>query len=246
MRRATIVAGLAAVGFSVLGVAWFALFLAQPMLGFEDTDDPALGVRFVRAYPEVFTGTGTALILSSIILTIAVMSLAATARQERGSWALRSASAFGLFAAFAFLVFGAMRIGAVGPLLHIASLDAAWGETAYLVVQMAGVQGLLPAGLLALAIWAVGLSVIGIRTRLVPLAICVLGIVPAIHVVGRVVGGLGVLPDEAWLLMIASIPGTLVWCLLLGIGLAIRGVRMGRDDASEGSVSSVGPTETPA
>lgn len=40
----------------------FALFLGQPMLGFEDPDDPALGVRFVRAYPEAFTGTGTMLI----------------------------------------------------------------------------------------------------------------------------------------------------------------------------------------
>ncbi len=233
MRRTTIVAGLAGVGVGLLGIAWFALYLAQPMLGFADTDNPALGVRFVRANPEIFTATGTLLILSSIILTIAVTSLAATGRQEPGSWALRSASAFGLFAAFSFLVFGAMRIGAVGPLLHIASLDAAWGETAYLVVQMAGVQGALPAGLLALSLWAVGLSLVGLRTRLIPIAICVLGIVPAIHVIGRLVGELGALPDEAWLLMILSIPGTLVWCLLLGVGLLIRALRMADVGASE-------------
>ena len=168
MRRTTIVAGSAALGAGLLGLIWFALYLAQPILGFEDTDDPALGVEFVRAHPEVFTATGTALILMAIVLVIAVVSVAATARQERGSWAVRSASAFGLFAALCFLVFGAMRIGAVGPLLHIASLDAAWGEAAYLVVQMAGVQGVLPAGLLALAVWAAGLSLIGIRSRLIP------------------------------------------------------------------------------
>ncbi len=246
MRRTTIVAGLAAVGVGLLGIAWFALYLAQPMLGFEDTDDPALGVRFVRAHPDVFTGTGTVLILTSIVLTIAVTSLAATSRQERGSWAVRSASAFGLFAAFSFLMFGAMRIGAVGPLLYIASLDQAWGETAYLVVQMAGVQGVMPAGLLALSLWAVGLSLIGIRTRLVPIVISALGIIPAIHVVGRLVGELGVLPDEAWLLMILSIPGTLVWCLLLGVGLLIRGLRRHDPDAVEGSTSPVLTTDTVA
>lgn len=239
MRRTTIVSGLAGVAVGLLGIAWFALYLAQPMLGFADTDDPALGVRFVRAHPEIFTATGTLLILSSIALTIAVTSLAATARREPGSWAIRSTSAFGLFAAFAFLVFGVMRIGAVGPLLHIASLDAAWGETAYLVVQMAGVQGVLPAGLLALSLWAVGLSLIGIRTRLVPFAVCILGIIPAIHVVGRLVGELGVLPDEAWLLMILSIPGTLVWCLMLGVGLLVRALRMADGGATDEGAPSM-------
>ncbi len=242
MRRTTIVAGSAALGAGLLGLVWFALYLAQPILGFEDTDDPALGVEFVRAHPEVFTATGTALILMAIVLVIAVVSVAATARQERGSWAVRSASAFGLFAALCFLVFGAMRIGAVGPLLHIASLDADWGEAAYLVVQMAGVQGVLPAGLLALAVWAAGLSLIGIRSRLIPLAVCVFGILPAIHVAGRLVGDLGVLPDEAWLLIIVSIPGTLAWGLLLGVGLLIRGLRMDEDGAAEGSVPSAGPS----
>lgn len=242
MRRTTIVAGLAAIGAGVLGVTWFALYLAQPILGFEDTDDPALGVEFVRAHPEVFTATGTALILMAIVLVVAVTSVAATARQERGSWGVRSASAFGLFAALCFLVFGVMRIGAVGPLQHIASLDAAWGETAYLVVQMAGVQGVLPAGLLALGVWAAGLSLIGLRTRLIPLAVAVLGVVPAVHVLGRLVGNLGVLPDEAWLLMVVSIPGTLAWCLLLGVGLLIRGLRMAEDGAAEGSAPSTGPS----
>jgi hypothetical protein len=246
MRRTTSVAGLAAVAVGVLGLTWFALYLGQPMLGFEDTDDPALGVRFVRAHPDVFTGTGIALILMSILLTIAVVSLAATAREgregrERGDWAVRATSAFGLFAAFSFLVFGVMRIGAVGPLLHIASLDAAWGETAYLVVQMAGVQGLLPAGLLALGVWATGLSLIGLRTRLIPLAMCILGLIPAIHVAGRLVGELDVLPEEAWLLMIASIPGTLVWCVLLGLGLTVRALRMSGTAGSDDIASVEGP-----
>jgi hypothetical protein len=239
VERPTIVAGLAAGAAGLLGLAWFALYLAQPMLGFADTDDPALGVRFVRAYPEVFTATGTLLILTSIVLTVAVKSLGATRPQERGSWGVQAASAFGLFAAFSFLLFGALRIAAVGPLLHMASLNAAWGETAYLVIQMAGVQGVLGVGMLALAVWAVGLSLVGLRTRIIPLAICVLGIIPAIHVAGRLVGHLNVLPDGAWFLLIASIPGTLVWCLLLGIGLSLRGLRMADVAATEASSLSV-------
>ena len=49
-----------------------------------------------------------------------------------------------------------MRIGASGPLPHIAELGQESGETAYLVVQMAGVQGVVPAGFVALSLWAVG------------------------------------------------------------------------------------------
>lgn len=98
MRRVIWVAAISTSVAGVLGVASFALLLRQPMLGFEDTDDPALGVLFVRVHPEVFAQTGLVLILA-----------------------------------------------------------------AYLVVQMAGVQGVLPAGLLALGVRASVSSVTGSR-----------------------------------------------------------------------------------
>jgi hypothetical protein len=116
-----------------------------------------------------------------------------------------------------------MRIGASGPLLHIAGLREEWGEAAYLVVQMAGVQGVLPAGLLLLAVWAVGVSVIGLRQGTVPTVVCALGVVPALHVVGRMVGQAGdFLPSWTWVVLMVSIPGTLAWCIALGVGLLVR------------------------
>lgn len=222
MRR---VVGVAAISTSVagaLGVTWFALFVRQPMLGFEDTDDPAVGVRFVRTHPEVFTQTGLVLILMAMVLVVAVVSVAELHDQLSPRWPVHAVSAVGLFASLCFLVFGVMRIGASGPLLHVAGLRQDWGETAYLVVQMAGVQGVLPAGLLALAVWAVGLSMIGLREGTIPVAVCVMGIVPAIHILGRVFGQSDGLPEGAWLVLLVSIPGTLVWCLALGIGLMTR------------------------
>ena len=222
MRRVIWVAAISTSVAGVLGATWFALLLRQAMLGFEDNDDPAVGVRFVMEHPEVFAQTGLVLILMAMMLVVAVASVAELHDQISPRWPIHAASAVGMFAALCFLVFGAMRIGASGPLLHIAGLHQEWGEAAYLVVQMAGVQGFLPAGMLALAAWAVGLSAIGLREGTIPLAVCLFGIIPAIHVLGRIFGQAGDLPEGAWIALMVSIPGTLAWCLALGIGLMIR------------------------
>ncbi|HEY3545735.1 MAG TPA: hypothetical protein VGK17_06550 [Propionicimonas sp.] len=222
MRRVSVVAAVSTALAGVLGLAWFALFLAQPLLGFEDTDDPAIGVRFVREHPLVFAQTGLALILMALVLVVAVASVSEVQSQVGPRWPIGATGAAGVLAALCFLVFGVMRIGASGPLLHIAGLREDWGEAAYLVVQMAGVQGVLPAGLLLLAVWAVGVSVIGLRQGSVPKTVCVLGVVPAAHVVGRLLGQVGDLPGWSWIILIVSIPGTLAWCIALGVGLLVR------------------------
>ena len=55
---------------------------------------------------------------------------------------------------------------AVGTVPHIQSLNESWGEAAYLAVQMAGTQGLLSAGVMALAAWLVSLAVLFAMCRL--------------------------------------------------------------------------------
>ncbi|HEY3406759.1 MAG TPA: hypothetical protein VGK53_01155 [Propionicimonas sp.] len=223
MRRVSGVAAVSTAVAGVLGLAWFALFLAQPMLGYEDTDDPSTGVRFVREHPQVFAQTGLALILMALVLVIAVASVAEVQKQTSPRWPIGATGAAGMLAALCFLVFGVMRIGASGPLLHIAGLREDWGEAAYLVVQMAGVQGVLPAGMLLLAAWAVGVSVMGLLQGSVPKVVSALGVVPAVHVVGRLVGQAGdLLPGWTWVILIVSIPGTLAWCIALGVGLLVR------------------------
>jgi len=232
MRNATRVAGLSSIAFALLGILWFVLEGTPPRLGFEDTDDPAVMVQFVREHPDVFVQAGTTLVLMAISLTIAVLAVWQVVEPRSGALALRTTSAFGIFGAAFFLFGGAVRIGSSGPLLHMAGLRKEWGEGAYLAAQVVS-QAVLIGGIFALCLWVVGLSLIGLRTKVIPLALCVLGILPAFRIIVGTLGPLGLLPDAdvLWLIGLASILGTILWCLLLGVVLLRR---------------SFGPTSVPS
>lgn len=193
MTGTTKVASLSTILFSLASIAWFVLEGTAPRLGFADTDDPTVMVRFVREHPYVFVQSGTTLIVMAISLTIAVLAVAEVVGARSGALSLRSTSAFGLFSAAFFLFGGAVRIGVSGPLLHFAGLRDEWGEAAYLAIQIFS-QGLLISGIFALCLWAVGLSLIGLRTKVIPFALCVLGVVPALRIVSGILGPLGLLP----------------------------------------------------
>ncbi len=224
MRNASFAAGLSTLAFGLAGLVSFALQLVPPGLGFEDTDNPSVSIAFVQAHSDIPVITGVSLILMAIALTVSVLSVAAVTAPRADSLAMRCLAAFGLFAAALFLVTGGLRIGASGPLLHIASLRGEWGEAAYLAAQVAG-QAVGISGIVGLCLWAVGLSVIGCRKRVLPTWLFVLGIVPAFRLLVSTLGPLGLLPDSEllWILGMVSVPGTMVWCLLLGIVLLRRG-----------------------
>ena len=226
MRTSTTVAGLSTIAFALAGIAWFALEITPPGLGFEDTDNPAVMLGFVRAHPDIYVHAGLALILMAITLTVAVLGVAEVAARRANSLGLRTASAFGLFAAAFFLMHAGIRIGSSGPLLHIGGLKDEWGEVAYLASQVAG-QALQIGGIVGLCLWAVGLSLIGIQTRIFPLALLALAVFPVIRLVTGTLGPLGLLPDSdlLWVLSIAAIPGTMLWCLVLGLVLLRRGLQ---------------------
>ena len=145
-----------------------------------------------------------------------------------GTLTLRTTLAFGFMAAAAFFMHGVLRFS-VEPLLYIDKLDHAWGEAAYLVLQMVGIHGFAQAGIFALCLWVVGLSAIGARTRTLPLALCVVGIVPAFRIAGLFLGPLGLLgslSDGLWVVSMLSIPGVMLWCALLGIVMLWRSRRL--------------------
>lgn len=223
MKDTARLAGLSIIVFALAGICWSVLESTPPRLGFEDTDDPAVMVGFIREHPEVFVQAGFALILMAISLTIAVLAVAEAMTPGSGPVARRLPLAVGLFAAAFFLFGGAVRIGSSGPLLHMAGLREEWGESAYLAVQVVS-QAVLIGGIFALCLWAVGLSLIGLRTKAIPLALCVLGILPAFRIVSATLGPLGLMPDTeiVWLISLASILGTILWCLLLGVVLLTR------------------------
>jgi hypothetical protein len=223
LRSTTRIAAISSTVFALAAIVWFVLESTPPRLGFEDTDDPAIMVGFIRQHPEVFVQAGTMLVLMAISLAVAVLAVEEVVRPQSGGVGLRSTSAFGLFCAAFFLFGGAVRIGSSGPLLHMAGLRESWGEGAYVAAQVVS-QAVLIGGIFAVCLWAVGLSLIGLRTKVLPLALCVLGVLPAFRIASGLLGPLGLLPDVGvlWVISIASIFGTILWCLILGIVLLRR------------------------
>ncbi len=232
MKSASRVGAISMIVAAIAGIAWFALELAPVRLGFEDTDSPAVSLEFLREHQEIYVQAGIILIVLAIALTVATFAVSDVLAPRANSLALRSTSAFGLFSAAFFFMHGVVR-SASGPLLYIDSLNHDWGEAAYLVVQMLGIHGFAQAAVFALCTWAVGIILIGFRTRAIPLALCALGVIPAFRLVALVFGPLGILPGGLWFLSILSIPGAMLWCLLLGVVLLRRSFKA-TVDAREG------------
>lgn len=227
MRSTARVGAISIIVFALAGIAWSALELAPPILGFGDTDDPAVSLQFLREHSDIYVKAGIVLILMAITLTVATFAVSDVVAPRSNSLALRSTSAFGLFSAAFFFGHGALRMGS-GPLLHIDSLNHDWGEAAYLAVQMVGIHGFAQAAIFTLCTWAIGISLIGLRTKTIPLVLCALGVIPAFRLLGGLLGPLGFLPEGLWFLwplFMASIPGVMLWCLILGIVLLRRGFR---------------------
>ncbi len=230
MKHTTRVAGLSTIAFGLAGLAWFVLELTPQRLGFQDTDNPEVMLAFIRAYPDVFIYAGMTLILMAIAMTVGTLAIAELAAARSNRLAVRCLSAFGLFSAAFLFICGGIRIQASGPLLHMGSLKDEWGEAAYLAAHVAS-QATLILSLFTLSVWIVGLSLIGRRTKLVPVGLLVLALLPAFRIVAGFLGPLGILPEGLWIFWILSIPGVILWCLLFGIVLMRRSVGPSADPA---------------
>lgn len=216
-------AGLAVIVVAMAGIAWFGLELVQPILGFADTDSPEVSLRFLRAYPTVYAWAGTVLLVAAVAMTVAALAVSEVLVVEGGALAVRTTTALGTFAAVFLLAHGVTRLS-VGPLLYIDSLDRGWGQTAYLVIQLAGIHGAAQAAIVSLCLWGIGVALLCWRTRALPRWLCALAVIPGFRLLG-VLGPLGVaeaLPDGLWLVFMLAIPGTMVWFLVLGLALMRR------------------------
>lgn len=240
MRSSVAAGGLAAIVFGVAGMAFTALMFGAQSLGFADTDNPAVSLAYLRDHPDNYVQLGLVLFAMSIALTIAVFVTWDVLKDRSGSLGLRLVSTFGLMAAACFFLFGVLRYG-VQPLLYIDSLDPSWGEAAYLVQQIAGIHGFAGAAILTMCGWAVGVAVLGYRSRALPRWLALLAVIPAFRLL-TFVGP--ILPPEValdvlWIVLMISIPGSMVWFILLGSVLLRRGLR-----STEGSAPA--PEATPA
>ena len=214
-RVAPIVAGLA-------GLAWFWLELAPQRTGFEDTDDPAIGLAFINAHPTAWPLAGLALGIMAVALVATVLALRTrlapthdrpSERDERGV-AVDSLTVVGIMGAAALFGMAAVRMSG-GPVRYVQGLDQAWGETAYLVTQFVGIQALVTGGLVLLDLWLVGVAWLGVRRGVIPRAVAVLAVLPALRLVG-VLGPFGIEADGLWPLLMLAIPATFAWLVVLG------------------------------
>jgi hypothetical protein len=215
MDRQQIIGPLALVAAGLAGIAWFWLELAPPRLGFDDTDSPEVSLRFLHAHPDVYGQAGVALFALALALVVASFAVADALAERSGPLASRFLTVVGLVAAACFFLHGVLRFSAE-PILYIDGLDHDWGRAAYLAVQMVGMHGFAQAGTFALCGWVVAVSAVGVRGAVVPAALALLAAVPAFRLVGLIAAPFTELPDGAWMVAIAAIPGVMVWCLLLG------------------------------
>lgn len=226
MRSSAAAGGIAAIVFGVTGLVWTVLQLAPVTLGFDDTDSPAVSLAYLRGHLENYLQQGLAMFVMALALTILVFAVWDLLAGRSSSLGLRTISTLGLVAAACFFLFGVLRYG-VRPLLHIDGLDPSWGEAAYLVQQIAGVHGFAPAAIVTMCGWAIGVGVLSYRSRALPRWLALLAVIPLFRLVG-ILGPLlppDALPGELWVVFMISIPGTVVWFILLGAVLLRRGLR---------------------
>lgn len=129
-----------------------------------DGDNPAESLRYFEDFGDLYSYSGLALVVAGVLLVASTIGI----YRVIGSTSIpfSTASVFALIAGGLLLAGGVLRMQAIGTVPHIANLDQSWGEAAYLAVQMAGTQGLISSGMIAVAAWLVALGIVFARRRM--------------------------------------------------------------------------------
>jgi len=214
------VGGVFLIAFALAFLGAFFVESLRVSYGFDDGDNPEQSVAFLKEHGEVYEGSAVLQIFMMVALTVGALAVAQTIGPAAPALAVKSITAFGLFAAFAFFLNAALRLAAARPLLYIDSLSHEWGLTAYLTVQMIGVQGFMQAALVNLSFWTIGICVLNLRSRTFPLAMSLFGLPPAFHVFVGLFGPLfGNAFEGLFLLYVLGLFGSALFCLVLGVVL---------------------------
>ncbi len=218
--RGTRIAGLSTLIAGLAGVTWFWLESTPPRLGFDDTDNPLVSLPFLAQHSVTYAQIGVTLFVMAISLVIATYAVSDALAHRANALALRVVTTIGLFSAAFLMMHGVLRLGVL-PLLYVNSIRQEWGQAAYLVSQFAGIHGFAEGAIVTLCMWAVGISAIGMRTRALPTAICILGVVPGFRLLS-LFGPFGASLDGLWIFFMLSIAGAMLWCVALGVVLLVR------------------------
>ena len=216
---ALLVAGLALLGASLLEFA--------PGEARGDGDNPADSLRYLAEFGDLYSYSGLALVVAGVALVVGVITVHSLQRGRGRSLGFDTVSVFGVLAAGFFATTVVMRMQASGTMPHTQSLDESWGEAAYLVVQMAGTQGLLSTGMIALALWLVAASTVFARRGVrAPAVVAVFPVAVLLVLIGDIVAPslAGSLSGEGVFLayIAAALFGLPVSCAAVGLALVMR------------------------
>lgn len=201
----------AGLGLVTVGLALPAAFLLEAATrpAGTDGDNAADSLVYLQEHGTAYAMSGACLVIAAIGLIRAATAV---------PWRTPFLTAVGSVAAGLWTFTGALRISSPGPIDHISGYDRAWGEAAYLAVQMAGTQGGLLGGVVLIAFWIVSGSVLAWRSHALPRGLCALGLVALVYPVGTGMSLLGGdVPSALWVAGVASLfLGLPVWCLAVG------------------------------
>jgi hypothetical protein len=223
IRRARVTAGAALI---VMGLALSGARLVElATRGQVDADDPAASLEYLAEYGDAYVVTGVLLVLLAAALVVAAVAVRAVLGSERPSLWIDAGAIAGYLGAGALGLAGVMRVAAPGPLAYISTLDADWGEAAYLVVQTAGNQTLFAGGVLGMSVWLIGVALAAWRRRTVTRAVLVLAVF-ALDFIFALVAPLVDLPDALFSVHLFSLMvGVPLACTAIGGAFLVRGAR---------------------
>lgn len=202
-ERRTAAAGVVLVALAIPG-AFLLEVLTRP--AGTDGDDPAASLVYLEEH-------GTAYALSGVCFVMAALGLIAAATSFPGRTPFTAA--LGSVGGGLWVFTGALRLSSPGPIAHIEEMRASWGESAYLVVQMAGTQAGLLGGATCFVGWMTLTSALAWRARSLPRWLAGVGVAPVAVLVLAVLGPAGVeLPSFLWFAYVAVlVVGLPLWLL---------------------------------
>ncbi len=192
-----------------------------------DGDNPADSLRYLAEAGRAYLWSGALLGVGGAALIVGAVGRLRARGGHPASMLMHVALVFTIVSGAMFIGSGAIRMQATGTVPHIESLDTAWGEAAYLAVQMAGTQGMLSAGVFTMLVVTITLSIAERRGGMrAPLLVAPLPAIALVFLLGDLfVPGLDSFVTEGvFLVYLASVLlGLPLWCAVYGVSQLISG-----------------------
>lgn len=205
---------MAVFAFSLIG--WFGLQVAGRG---PDPDHARISMEYLTNHSRSYVVAGLLMWVMALSLTTVVTVVSDVMTPRVASTQRRVAAAVGYFSAAFFLLYGALLVSTPGTLEYMGDLDRAWGEAAYLAVQIIGSQGMATGGLLAFSAWAAWLGFANARAKTLNRAVTVLALSPVLLILMGILGPLAVGPDALYLVYVVAFIGLAPWCLTVAVSL---------------------------